>query len=86
VVEIAVAMLVLGYVGFLQLFPNEADCVASGRIVDPTHRHCQAAAGDFVQLREHVILHSWEALFYAVILAAVGFAAWYLRRRLMRRA
>ena len=86
VTEITIALLVLGYIGFLQLFPNEADCVASGRIVDPTHRHCEAAAGSYVQLREHVMLHTWEALFYAAIVAGIGFAAWYLRRRFRRQA
>ena len=86
VIATGIAALMLGYIAFLRLFPNEADCVATGRVVDPTHRHCEAAGGSYVQLREHVILHTWEALTYAAILAVLVFGGWHVRRRFMRRA
>lgn len=76
----AVVAFGLCYFLFLRQFPNETECAASGRVVDPTHRHCEAAGG-YVQLREHVILHSWEALFYIGMVGAVGLIAWRIRRR-----
>jgi hypothetical protein len=78
---VGAALVAIGlcYVLFLQQFPNEADCTASGRVVDPTRRQCEAGGG-YVQLREHVILHSWEALFYGGMVGAVGLIAWRLRR------
>jgi hypothetical protein len=81
VVEVAIAVLVLGFVGFLRLFPDKAACIASGRVVDATQRHCEMSAGDYVQLREHVILHSWEALAIAVIVGIVAFAVWRALRK-----
>lgn len=80
----ALVAITLCYVLFLQQFPNEADCTASGRVVDPTHRHCEADGG-YVQLREHVILHSWEVFFYVGMVGAVGLLAWRIRRYSRRR-
>ena len=66
----------------LQLFPNEAECVASGRTVDPTRRHCEGPNG-YVQLREHVLFHSREPLILVAIVG--GTLAIVLRRRQLRR-
>lgn len=63
-----------------QLFPNEAECVASGRRVDPTRRHCEGPAG-YVQLREHVLFHSREPIIFVVI---VGGIVYFVRRRRTR--
>jgi hypothetical protein len=60
--------------------PNMAECRASGRVVDPTERHCEAGA-TFVQLQEHAIFHATQV----VILAAVAGAATYAIYRLVRR-
>jgi hypothetical protein len=43
-------------VGAVARLPTEDECRASGRMIDPTRRHCVDGAG-FVQLREHVMLH-----------------------------
>ena len=61
--------------------PTKAECVASGRIVDPTERHCNAGAS-YVQLQEHAWFHSREVVLGAGILW-VG--AYLLRRRQARR-
>jgi hypothetical protein len=80
VVGIVAAIIAL-YLVFLRQFPNEAECVASGRVVDPTRRHCESASG-YVQLREHVLFHSPEALVYLVIAGMVAFflLRWRARR------
>jgi hypothetical protein len=75
-----VALIVAAY-SVLQLFPNEAACVASGRRVDPTRRHCEGPEG-YVQLREHVVFHSREPIILIVI---VGGIVYFVRRRRMRR-
>jgi hypothetical protein len=78
----AVAAVFVLWLGFLQFFPNEAACVASGRTVDPTHRHCESASG-YVQLRGHVILHSLEAMMYFALAGGIVVVGRYVRR--MRR-
>jgi hypothetical protein len=72
----------VAFYSVLQLFPNEAECVASGRTVDPTHRHCEGPNG-YVQLREHVLLHSREPLILVLILG--GAFLFVQRRRRLRR-
>lgn len=61
--------------------PDKAECVASGRVVDPTERHCEANGG-FVQLQEHALFHASEVLAGAGILLAAGYLVdRYVRRR-----
>jgi hypothetical protein len=73
---------VVAFYSVLQLFPNEAECIASRRTVDPTHRHCEGPNG-YVQLREHVLFHSKEPLVLAVIIGGTLF--FVQRRRRLRR-
>lgn len=76
------ALLVAAIIGFGWVFslPSKAECVASGRVVDPTERHCQAATG-YQQLQEHALFHAGEVVLGTVILIAVGSAlVWYVRR------
>ena len=47
--------------------PNKQECLASGRIVDPTERHCEAPAG-FQQFEEHAWFHSREVILGAALL------------------
>jgi hypothetical protein len=81
--------LVAGFVGLVALvaagwnvsLPDQAECAASGRVVDPTERHCEATDG-YVQLQEHALFHASEVLAGAVGLLAVGYVVRrYLRRR-----
>ena len=68
-------------VGFIWIgtFPTKAECRASGRVVDPTERHCQAAGG-YEQLQEHVWFHAAEVLAGVGVLAAVAYAGHRLYR------
>lgn len=72
-----VAIVALGWVASL---PDKAECVASGRVVDPTERHC-VAPGGFQQLQEHALFHASEVVLGTLALLAVG----YLVRRYLRR-
>ena len=80
VVITAVALGILG-AGLLVRFPTKADCTASGRVVDPTERHCVAADG-YEQLREHVLFHTAQVVTVALGLAMLGLVVrWAARRR-----
>ena len=68
-------------VGVLRQFPTMESCRASGRVVDPTERHCVAADG-YVQLREHVLFHTTQVVTLLGIAVALGSAGyWVVRRR-----
>jgi hypothetical protein len=60
--------------------PTKADCVASGRVVDPTERHCESAGG-YQQLREHAFFHSREAILAGAIVLGVSYGISRYRRR-----
>lgn len=62
--------------------PNKAECVASGRAVDPTERHCEAAGG-YRQLQEHAMFHATEVGLGVAILLVSGYG---IRRALRRRS
>jgi hypothetical protein len=65
--------------------PSKSECVASGRVVDPTQRHCEFPGG-YQQLQEHAAFHATEVLFAVIALAAVGYLVRILWRRRMRRS
>ena len=74
----------VGGFGWVFSLPSKAECVASGRIVDPTERHCESATG-FVQLQEHALFHSRDVVLGTAILVALGYAVFaYGRRRSQR--
>lgn len=75
---IAIAALV----GFAWVFslPNKAECVASGRVVDPTERHCLDSTG-FQQLEEHALFHSRDVILGAAVLIALGYGVHRFRHR-----
>ena len=82
---LAAFLAVIAVVGFGWVFslPSKAECVASGRVVDPTERHCESAAG-YEQLQEHALFHSREVVLGTAILVALGYGVLYLRRRSRR--
>jgi hypothetical protein len=79
VVAVIVLAAVLGF-GWAFSLPSKAECVASGRVVDPTERHCEDSNG-YVQLEEHALFHSREVVLAAGILLAVAYGIHRLRRR-----
>ncbi len=78
VMSVVVAVIV-GF-GWVFSLPSKSECIASGRIVDPTERHCESSAG-YEQLQEHALFHSREALLGAAIVLATGYAVHRYRRR-----
>jgi len=73
---------VIALVGFGWVFslPSKAECVASGRVVDPTERHCEDSTG-YQQLQEHALFHSRDVVLGAAVLLALGYAVYRFRRR-----
>ena len=63
--------------------PNRTECLASGRVVDPTGRHCRSPGG-FQQLQEHVLFHTAEVLAGVAILVAGALIVHRFRRRRSR--
>jgi hypothetical protein len=61
--------------------PDKAECRATGRIVDPTKRHCTSATG-YQQLEEHATFHAVQiALAGLVVLAAAYIIYRIIRHR-----
>ena len=63
--------------------PSQAECVASGRVVDPTERHCESAEG-YVQLQEHAAFHGSQIALGVAVLLAGGWVVrrvWLVRRQ-----
>ena len=79
-VTAALVAIAVAAAAWIVSLPNMAECRASGRIVDPTERHCESGA-TFVQLQEHATFHATQV----VILALVAFGALYIIYRLVRR-
>lgn len=80
-----IAALVAAIVGFGWVFslPSKAECVASGRTVDPTERHCDSP-GSYEQLQEHALFHSRETVLGGVVLLGLTYAVRRYRRRRAR--
>lgn len=67
--------------GWIVSLPTKVECIASGRTVDPTERHCLSGSG-YEQLEEHGLFHATQvALAGAVVLAVAYLVHRYLRRR-----
>jgi hypothetical protein len=85
---LAVFLTVVAIGAFAWIFslPSKAECAASGRVVDPTERHCDTPGGGFQQLEEHALFHASQVLLYAAVLLAGGLAVRFYVRRRSRRA
>jgi hypothetical protein len=70
---------VVGF-GWVFSLPDKAECVASGRVVDPTERHCEDSNG-YQQLEEHALFHSRDVVLGVSVLLALGYAVQRFRRR-----
>lgn len=64
---------------FIQRLPTRDICRGTDRIVDPTGRHCLSPEGP-VQLREHVLGHTVEAVVITMLVAGVATMVYRLRR------
>ena len=79
-------ILVLSAVGatvWIFSLPDKAECRASGRVVDPTERHCESASG-YQQLEEHAFFHATEVGFVVVTVLVAAFVIHRLFRRMPR--
>ena len=76
---------IVGY-GWIFSLPNVDQCAARGDVPDPTGRHCGAAAdtSNWVQLEEHALMHSTEAVLGVAVLTGIGYGLYRLGRRLRR--
>ncbi len=65
------SLVAIGAAAWIISLPNMAECRASGRVVDPTERHCESGA-TYQQLQEHATLHAVQVvvLFLAALLGA----------------
>jgi hypothetical protein len=70
---------VIGF-GWVFSLPDKVECVASGRVVDPTERHCESGTG-YQQLQEHALFHSRDVALGTGVLIALGYAVYRFRRR-----
>ena len=77
---VLLSLAAIGGLTWIVSLPNKAECVASGRAVDPTERHCQDAGG-YQQLQEHALFHATEVGLGVAILLVSGYGI----RRVMRR-
>jgi hypothetical protein len=78
-IGVIVLAAVLGF-GWVFSLPDKSECVASGRRVDPTERHCLDSTG-YQQLEEHALFHSREVVLGTGVLLAIGYAVYRFRRR-----
>ena len=79
---VAAILVLAAAVGFGWVFslPSMGECRASGRIVDPTERHCESADG-YVQLQEHALFHTRDVVLAFLVLLGVGYGVYRWRRR-----
>lgn len=66
------ALAALAAVAWVLSLPTKAECAASGRIVDPTERYCNAGDGSQL-LQEHAWFHSREVILGAAFLWIIAF-------------
>lgn len=74
-----VGVIAIAGVAWIFSLPDRVECAASGRVVDPTERHC-VAAGGFQQLQEHALFHASQVIVGAGILMAAVYVVYRYRR------
>jgi hypothetical protein len=86
VARILVGLLAASTVGaaiWIISLPDKAECRASGRIVDPTERHCTSATG-YQQLQEHATFHAVQIALAALVVLAGAYIIYRIIRRRSR--
>jgi hypothetical protein len=79
-VIVAVVVATIAGFGWVFSLPSKSECIATGRIVDPTERHCESSAG-YQQLQEHALFHSREVVLGGAILLLASYTVQRYRRR-----
>jgi hypothetical protein len=79
----ALAVAAVGAATWIISLPDKAECRASGRIVDPTDRHCISATG-YQQLQEHATFHALEVVVAGLVILAGTYIMYRISRRLAR--
>jgi hypothetical protein len=74
------ALCAIAATAWMLRLPDQSECRASGRSVDPTERHCLSATG-YEQLEEHAFFHASQV----VVLLGVGAAGAYIIYRIVHR-
>jgi hypothetical protein len=86
-VRILVAALAVAAVGaatWIISLPDKAECRASGRVVDPTDRHCISATG-YQQLQEHATFHAIHVVLVSLVVLVGAYIIYRIIRRRSRR-
>ena len=86
-VRILVAALAVAAVGaatWIISLPDKAECRASGRVVDPTDRHCISATG-YQQLQEHATFHAIHVVLVGLVVLVGAYIIYRIIRRRSRR-
>jgi len=73
----------IGVAAWIISLPNMAECRASGRVVDPTERHCESGGpATYQQLQEHATMHAAQVVIYAFVVVAGAYVIYRIVRRL----
>jgi hypothetical protein len=79
----ALAVAAVGAATWIISLPDKAECRASGRIVDPTDRHCISATG-YQQLQEHATFHAIHVVVVSLFILAGAYIIYRIIRRRSR--
>jgi hypothetical protein len=79
----ALAVAAVGAAIWILSLPDKAECRASGRIVDPTDRHCISATG-YRQLQEHATFHAIEVVLVSLVVLVGAYIIYRIIRRRSR--
>ena len=81
----ALVVIATGAAAWIISLPSMAECRASGRVVDPTERHCESGGpAVFVQLQEHATFHAIQVIVPALVVLAVAYVIYRIIRRRSR--
>jgi len=76
----ALAVSAVGASMWIISLPDKAECRASGRIVDPTERHCTSSTG-YQQLQEHATFHAIQIVVPSLVVLAGAYIIYRIIRR-----
>jgi hypothetical protein len=80
----ALAVAAVGAATWIISLPNQTECRASGRMVDPTERHCTSATG-YQQLQEHATFHAIHGVLVSLVVLVGAYIIYRIIRRRSRR-
>jgi len=78
----ALVVIAAGAAAWIIRLPNMAECRASGRVVDPTERHCESGGpAVYVQLQEHATFHAVQVIIPALVVLIAAYVIYRVIRR-----